>query len=114
MISSEDAFNDRPRAADLAFPEPIVPAIDAADEPAQPLGFVTPEVERRAACFELARKISADEDDVNVYDLVALADWLDRGSDAIHAEPEPCSCNNPPDASHPRGDSAFCRLQAVE
>jgi hypothetical protein len=72
-------------------------------------GFLGADVHRRAACLGLASKSLAARD-ANVYDLVAVADYLDRGHEAMDEAPA-CSCNNP-EGEHPRGDSAFCSMAA--
>ena len=62
------------------------------------------DVRRRLTCLSLASTVAPKG--ASVYDLVAVADYLDRGQ---LDEPQPCSCNNP-EAEHPRGDSAFCSV----
>jgi hypothetical protein len=71
--------------------------------------ITTPEdVRRRLTCVTLAGQAAPKGS--TVYDVVALADYLDRGHIAMD-EPAPCSCNQP-DATHERGDSAFCSMAA--
>lgn len=70
--------------------------------------FPSPEVRNRYTCVALAAHIAPKGS--SVYDVAALADYLDRGHTAMD-EPAPCSCNQP-DATHPLGDSAFCSMAA--
>ena len=71
--------------------------------------FPSADVRRRYQCVALAVHVAPKGS--TVYDCAALADYLDRGHDAMADEPAPCSCNQP-DAEHERGDSAFCSMAA--